>query len=152
MLSHANLARLCHARDRLRDVDAAPWTVAAIAREGGWSPFQFIRLYAAVFGHTPLQCRIDARLERARHLLARGGHSVTEVCLDVGFSSLGSFSASFARRVGVSPSAYRRRVFALPRTPDAVPHALVPGCLLLMGGLAGLALAIPEKTRARPCG
>lgn len=149
MLSHGTLVRLGLARERLRDdVQPAP-SIAAIAHDAGWSTFQFIRLFAAVFGTTPHQCRIDARLERARHLLARGDLSVTEVCLDVGFSSLGSFSAQFARRVGDSPSVYRRRVFALPRRANAVPHALVPSCLLLMGGLAGLELAISEKTRRR---
>lgn len=149
MLSHSTIVRLSIARERLRDAAQPAPSIAAVARDAGWSTFQFIRLFSAVFGITPHQCRIDARLERARHLLARGDRSVTDVCMDVGFSSLGSFSAQFARRVGEPPSFYRRRVFAYPKRANAVPHALVPSCFLLMGGLAGLELAISEKTRRR---
>jgi AraC-like DNA-binding protein len=75
-----------------------------------------------LFGVTPHQFRTNARLERARRLLG-DGRSVTDACLAVGFSSPGSFSHLFGRRVGVAPSAYRRRPFA--RGP-------APGCISLM--------------------
>ena len=91
------------------------------------SPFHFIRQFEAVFGVTPHQYRIDARLDAAKRLLAAGQHSVTDVCMEVGFSSLGSFSALFTRRVGEAPSAYRQRVRA--------KADLTPGCLSLMGRL-----------------
>jgi AraC-like DNA-binding protein len=71
---------------------------------------------------TPHQFRIQVRLERAQRLLGRG-RSVTDACLAVGFSSPGSFSHLFGRRVGVTPSAYRRR----PR-----PETVAPGCISLM--------------------
>jgi len=103
-------------------------SVAEIAREVGISPFHFIRQFHAVFGVTPHQYRIDTRLQAARHLLADGRSSVTDVCMEVGFSSLGSFSALFSRRFGESPRAYRRRA---ARTP----HDLTPGCLSLMAHL-----------------
>ncbi|MBB5207765.1 helix-turn-helix domain-containing protein [Chiayiivirga flava] len=142
MLDHATLVRLCRARDRLHRIDDdAP--VSALAREAGVSVYAFIRLYAAVFGQTPHQQRIALRLERAQQLLACGDRSVTDVCAEVGFASLGSFSALFARRVGVAPSRYRRRFHAVVVRPARVPAQLIPGCLLLMGGIA--ALAIPEK-------
>src|SRR4030095_4825598 len=101
-------------------------TIEALAREVKISPFHFIRQFEAVFGVTPHQYRIHARLDRARHLLPAGPQTVTDVCMDVGFSSLGSFSALFTRRFGETPTAYRRRV----RTAD-----LTPGCLSLMGGV-----------------
>lgn len=152
MLPAEILKRLCLARDMLRpDVVPAP-SLRLVASQTGFTTYQLIRLFPVVFGTTPHQCRIDDRLERARHLLARGDHSVTEVCFEVGFASLGSFSAQFARRVGASPSAYRRRVFAMPRQPGALPKAVAPACLLLMGGMAGLELAISEKTRRRDRG
>lgn len=142
MLDHATLVRLCRARGRLHAPDDdAP--VSALALEAGLSVYAFIRLYAAVFGQTPHQQRIALRLERARQLLARGDRSVTDVCAEVGFASLGSFSALFARRVGVAPSRYGRRFIAVAMRPARVPAQLVPGCLLLMGGVA--AFAIPEK-------
>ena len=143
-LSHTTFARLCRARDRLREVHDSPLTIDAVAREAAMSPFQFIRQFHALFGETPHQFRIQARLDRARLLLATGDHSVTRVCMDVGFSSLGSFSDLFARRVGMPPSAYRRRARTMVAVPGAVPKALFPGCLALMTA----AFAILEKPPA----
>ena len=137
LIGSHELTRLCRARALLRaeaDADAAP-TIAAVARAVAMSPFHFTRRFAAVFGATPHQVRIAARLERARHLLARGDHSVTEVCMAVGFTSLGSFSALFTRRVGETPSAYRRSRRALVQVPGTLPPAVIPGCLRLMGQL-----------------
>jgi hypothetical protein len=70
-----------------------------------------------------------------------GQHSVTDVCMEVGFSSLGSFSSLFTERIGETPSAYRRRVRAMVQVPGTVPAALMPGCLLLMGRLSPSAFA-----------
>ena len=105
------------------------------------SPFHFIRQFQAVFGETPHQLRIQARLERAKHLLALSDYSVTDVCMEVGFSSLGSFSDLFSRRVGLPPSAYRRRVRVFMPAPDGLSPQLAPGCLTLMAA----AFAIFEK-------
>ncbi|MDC0666268.1 helix-turn-helix transcriptional regulator [Nannocystis radixulma] len=127
--------RLCRARDLLREVPVDPVTIADIADEVDLSPFHFSRQFEAVFGRTPHQYRIESRLERARHLLAGGHHSVTEVCMEVGFSSLGSFSALFTRRIGATPSAYQRRLRGLVQVPGALPRQLLPGCFWLMGGL-----------------
>jgi AraC-like DNA-binding protein len=132
LLRHETLRRLCEARDLLAaDLDPAP-SVDEVARRVAISPFHFIRQFEAVFGETPHQFRIARRLERAKLLLARGQHSVTEVCMEVGFSSLGSFSNLFARRVGEAPSCYRRR---LVQVPGHVPARLIPGCLSLMAHL-----------------
>jgi AraC-like DNA-binding protein len=126
---------LCRARDLLNEVPERPWTVEEVAREAGISPFHFIRQFETVFGRTPHQFRIESRLDRARRLLAAGRHSVTEVCFQVGFSSLGSFSDLFTRRVGETPSGYRRRARAMISVPGQLPRALFPGCLSLMGRL-----------------
>src|SRR5262245_22698573 len=124
LLRHEGFRRLCRARDLLLQLDDPAPTIEALAREVQISPFHFIRQFEAAFAVTPHQYRIQARLDRARHLLAAGPLSVTDVCMEVGFSSLGSFSTLFTRRFGETPSAYRRRV----RTAD-----LTPGCLSLMG-------------------
>jgi AraC-like DNA-binding protein len=141
MLTTESFVRLCRARDLLAEVHERPLSIDAIAREAAMSPFHFIRQFNALFGYTPHQFRMRARLDRAKYLLALGNDSVTDVCLDVGCSSLGSFSELFARRVGVSPSAYRRRARTLVAVPGAVPKTLFPGCLSLMGE----AFAIFEK-------
>lgn len=124
---------LCRARDMLRETTDRRLTIDEVAREAAMSPFHFIRQFRALFGETPHQFRIQARLDRAKHLLAAGSDPVTEVCLEVGFSSLGSFSDLFARRIGLPPTAYRRRARSMVAVPGALPVELFPGCLNLMG-------------------
>ena len=135
LLRHDGFRRLCRARDLLREVQEPSPTIADLAREVRISPFHFIRQFEALFGLTPHQYRIQARLDLAKQLLARGQHSVTDVCMEVGFSSLGSFSALFTQRVGEAPSAYRRRVRTLVQVPGIVPVDLTPGCLSLLARL-----------------
>lgn len=124
LLRHEGFRRLCLARERLQDLDDPAPAIEQLARDVGISPYHFIRQFEAVFGVTPHQYRIQARLDRAKALLATRERSVTDVCMEVGFSSVGSFSALFARRFGEAPSAFRRRVRL---------HDLTPGCLSLMG-------------------
>jgi len=141
LLKHEGFRRLCRARDLLREPREPSPSIVDLARDVRISPFHFIRQFEAVFGVTPHQFRIQARLDAARHLLAMGHHSVTEVCMEVGFSSLGSFSVLFTTRIGETPSAYRRRVRAMVHVPGTVPADLIPGCLSLMGRLSPSALA-----------
>jgi AraC-like DNA-binding protein len=145
MLTNTAFVQLCRARDLLREVHDVPLAIDEVAREAAMSRFHFIRQFHALFGDTPHQFRIRARLDRARHLLALGNHSVTDVCMEVGFSSLGSFSDLFERRVGVRPSEYRRHVRRMVAVPGQVQQQLFPGCLALMGA----AFAIFEKQSAR---
>ena len=132
-----SFARLCAARERLRDNDAR---VPRIAREVRLSTGELIRRFAALFGETPHQYRLRERLDRAKRLLARSERSVTDVCMDVGFSSVGSFSAWFARRVGRAPSAYRRHAKPRSAEPASSALSLEPGCLSLFTA----ALAHPD--------
>ncbi|WP_395644686.1 helix-turn-helix transcriptional regulator [Terricaulis sp.] len=125
MLSRDAFFRLCRARDRLRDLDGGQPPVSEVARAAGLSEAHFIRLFGALFGESPHQCRIAARLDRARALLAGGEATVTMICFEVGFSSLGGFSALFSERTGMSPVAYRRKM----RGRGPAPH-----CLELMTG------------------
>jgi len=133
MFTSGAFERLCRARDLLRELPDEPLSIRAVAKEVGMSPFHFIRRFQALFGETPHQARIQSRLDRAKQLLALSDRSVTDVCLDVGFTSLGSFSDLFARRVGSCPSAYRRHVRSLMPASGVLPEALTPGCLTLMG-------------------
>jgi AraC-like DNA-binding protein len=144
MLTNDAFVRLCRARDMLREADEGPLTIDDVAREAAMSPFHFIRQFSALFGETPHQWRIQARLDRARQLLALGDGSVTDICMEVGFSSLGSFSALFARRIGTAPSVYRRQVRSMMAAPGTLPPELIPGCLSLMGA----AFATLEKHRS----
>jgi len=132
MLDAELLARLCKTRDMLRATDGRRMSIREVAREIGMSPYHFIRLFKAVFGMTPYQCLLDARLDKAKHLLTMSDLPVTEVSMEAGFSSLGGFSYLFSRRVGMPPSAYRQRLRPLALSQGGMPHQLIPGCLTLM--------------------
>lgn len=134
MLHKDLLIRLCQARDLLRVTQERPLSVQQIAKEVGMSLYHFIRLFKAVFGETPNQYQIRVRLEKAKHLLMVSDYSVTEVCMEVGYSSLGPFSDLFSRRVGMAPSIYRQKFRPMVRTSGEVPKQLVPDCFSLMCG------------------
>lgn len=101
------LALLRRARDVMDRRFAEPLDVAAIAAEAYMSPAHFTRRFKAAYGETPHAYLMTRRIERAQWLLRGGGLTVTEVCLAVGCTSLGSFSARFTQLVGRTPTAYR---------------------------------------------
>jgi AraC-like DNA-binding protein len=117
----ANLAHLRRARDLMDREYARPLDVAALARAALMSTAHFSRQFRAAYGETPYSYLMTRRIERAKALLRRGDMSVTEVCLEVGCTSLGSFSARFTELVGETPTAYRAR--------DHAGIASVPGCV-----------------------
>jgi AraC-like DNA-binding protein len=105
----ADLARLRRARDRMDREHAQPLDVEALARDAAMSPGHFSRQFKAAYGESPYGYLMTRRIERAMALLRRGDLSVTEVCFEVGCSSLGSFSSSFTKLVGMTPSTYREQ-------------------------------------------
>ncbi len=115
-----DLAHLRRARDFMDREYAQPLDVPAMAREALMSSSHFSRLFRAAYGETPYTYLLTRRVERAKALLRRGDLSVTDVCLTVGFTSLGSFSSRFTEIVGETPSAYRAR--------DHRATEQVPGC------------------------
>jgi AraC-like DNA-binding protein len=117
----ANLARLRRARDVMDREFATPLDVATLARVALMSTAHFARQFRAAYGETPYSYLMTRRIERAKALLRLGELSVTEVCMAVGCTSLGSFSARFTELVGETPTAYRAR--------DHGALALVPGCI-----------------------
>lgn len=124
--------RLCRARDLADERCSDALTIPDLARQAGLSPFHFLRLFRQVFGETPHAYLTRRRIERARLLLERRRDmNVTDVCLDVGFSSLGTFSSLFARRVGLPPGAYQRQFRALAVVPDHLLSRRIPCCFLL---------------------
>ena len=101
--------RLLRARDAMDRASAQPVDVPALARIAYMSPAHFTRTFKETFGETPHRYLQRRRVERAMFLLRQTDRSVTEVCLDVGFASLGTFSRTFKDVVGETPSAYRAR-------------------------------------------
>jgi transcriptional regulator GlxA family with amidase domain len=124
----ADLARLRAARDRMDRDYAEPLDVPALARRALMSTAHFSRQFRAAYGETPYAYLMTRRIERAKALLRRGDMSVTDVCMAVGCTSLGSFSSRFTELVGETPSAYLAR--------DHSATAVVPACV--------------SKTRTRP--
>src|SRR6201996_1134446 len=105
----ADLARLRRVRDLMDREYASPLDVASLARTALMSTAHFSRQFREAYGETPYAYLMTRRIERAKLLLRRGDLSVTEVCLEVGCTSLGSFSARFTALVGETPPAYRDR-------------------------------------------
>jgi AraC-like DNA-binding protein len=103
-----DLARLRRVRDRIDRAYAQPLDVEALARGEHMSAGHLSRSFKAAYGESPYSYLMTRRIERAMMLLRRGDLSVTEVCFEVGCSSLGTFSTRFTELVGVPPSVYRR--------------------------------------------
>jgi AraC-like DNA-binding protein len=122
------------ARHLLRAKDLAdaryfePLAVADLARAAGLSPAHFSREFRRAFGESPHQYLLTRRLERAAALLRNTDRNVTEICFDVGLTSLGSFVTSFRRVYGATPSAYRATF------PPARRHIRIPDCVALAYG------------------
>ena len=98
--------------------------VAALARAARLSPAHFSREFRRVFGETPHQYLLTRRLERAASLLRSTDRSVAEICFLVGLRSVGSFTTSFGRAYGMTPTEYRAAY------PPAVSRARIPTCVL----------------------
>jgi AraC-like DNA-binding protein len=135
---------LRRAHDHIDRHYAAPLDLAALAAVAGVSKYHFARSFEAAYGETPIRYLTRRRIERAQDLLRHANLTVTEICMLVGFSSLGSFSARFSRLVGESPTVYRDRWAARG-------GARVPGCYLFMRGaldLGGTAGGIEQSGRS----
>jgi AraC-like DNA-binding protein len=122
------------ARHLLRAKDLAdaryrePLDVPALARAAHLSPAHFSREFRRAFGETPYQYLLTRRLERAAALLRNTDRSVADICLTVGLTSVGSFTTSFGRAYGLSPTAYRAA------HPPASSRVRIPTCVLLAWG------------------
>jgi AraC-like DNA-binding protein len=116
---------LLRAKDLMDARYAEPLDVARIARAARLSPAHFSREFRREFGETPHQYLLTRRLERAAELLRNTDRSVAEDCLMVGLRSVGSFTTSFGRVYGMTPTAYRAA------HPPAALRARVPTCVLL---------------------
>jgi AraC-like DNA-binding protein len=112
-----HVVHLRRARDLIDARYAESLDLDAMAAAAGFSRYHFAREFRAVFGETPGAYLSRRRVERAKDLLAGANLTVTEICMLVGFASLGSFSRRFSELVGCSPTEYRRRVGTPPPMP-----------------------------------
>ena len=115
---------LLRARDLVDSRYAERLDLQRLAREAHVSARHFSRSFRRVFGETPYQYLLSRRLERARHLLRTTEMPIAEICLEVGFTSIGSFTTTFRRHVGVSPTTFRK-AYGGPSAADRVPLCFV---------------------------
>jgi AraC-like DNA-binding protein len=115
---------LLRAKDLIDSRYREPLDVLALARVAHLSRAHFSREFRRVFGETPHQYLLTRRLERAAALLRNTDRTVADICLTVGLSSIGSFTTSFGRAFGLSPTAYRATY------PPAADRARIPTCML----------------------
>jgi AraC-like DNA-binding protein len=144
LINDETFRRLCRARDLLAAEYQSQILLEAAAREACLSPFHFHRLFRATFGETPHDFLTRRRMDHARRLLASGEMTVTEVCMEIGYSSLGSFSTKFQSLIGRTPTEYQRtvrRVFGYQRPWKIM---LVPACYFSAYG------AIQQELRSQP--
>ncbi len=131
ILNTETYKKLFKAKEFIDDCYSTQIDLAQIAKEACYSEYHFLRLFRKVYDKTPHRYLTEKRIDKAKELLKKDSASVTDVCFDVGFESLGSFSSLFSKHVGTSPSAYRdefiRKVFLAIRFPER----LVPGCFWL---------------------
>jgi AraC-like DNA-binding protein len=125
------LVHLRRARDHIDRHFADDLDLDRLARVAGVSKYHFVRCFEAAYGEPPIRYLTRRRIERAQDLLRSANLTVTEVCMVVGYASLGSFSSRFRLLVGESPVAYRDRWAARG-------GARVPGCYVFMRGVADL--------------
>jgi len=128
--------RLSRARALMDHHYDHPLDLRLLSRQTSFSRYHFIRLFRKAYHRTPHQYLMQKRIEKAKDLLASSSVSVTEVCLAVGFQSLGSFSALFRKYTGQSPTEYRALI--LERRQNPVRY--IPGCFLKMAGVKHPAL------------
>jgi transcriptional regulator GlxA family with amidase domain len=128
MTSQPLARHLLRARDLADSRYAEPLTVAALARAAGLSAAHFSREFKRAFGESPHQYLLTRRLERAAALLRVTDWPVADVCFAVGAGSVGSFTASFSRIFGATPTAYRRS------WPPAARFVRIPRCVAMAYG------------------
>jgi transcriptional regulator GlxA family with amidase domain len=126
---HISTRRLLRARDTMDRCYADALDIEWLANSVALSRAHFIRSFREAFGETPGRYLQRRRLERAMALLRETGLPITDICLDVGFTSLGTFSRTFREVIGESPREYRERTQA---APAATARAMVPGCIAML--------------------
>lgn len=119
--------RLCRARDFIDLCYDLPLNLEQISGKACFSRYHFLRLFRQAFDKTPHQYLVERRIEKAKELMSNRDLRVTDVCFEVGFQSLGSFSSLFHKYVGQAPVTYREKV----RKTELAKRE-VPGCFLFM--------------------
>jgi len=127
--------RVYRARKFIDESFHRPLDLHQISKQAFFSRYHFLRMFRKTFNKTPHQYLTQRRIERAKQLLAESSLSVTEVCFEVGFESVGSFCSLFHKHVGQPPNLYRTYMVKRKQTVARLPELAVPSCFLKMFGV-----------------
>lgn len=128
MATNCKSQKLVAGRDYIADNYLVPFNLSHAANHSNMSPYHFLRVFKNVYGETPNEFLIRLRIEKAKRMLITENLSVSEVCERVGYASLGSFSSLFLKQVGMPPTLYRRKLWALSADPFRFPSQVIPAC------------------------
>lgn len=128
MIKHFQYKKVCLGRDFLTEHFSDSFNLAEAAKYSCMSQYHFSRVFMKAFGESPYKYIARLRIEKAKNMLITGNTSVSEICEEIGYSSIGSFSLLFRRNVGMSPTQYRRRLWSLSSDPLRYPMQSIPLC------------------------
>jgi len=128
MTTNYKLERLNAGRDYIAANYQAPLSLSGMAEYSYMSPHHFLRVFKDTYGETPNEFLIRLRVEKAKKMLITENMSVSEICEEVGYISLGSFSSLFLKQVGMAPTLYRRKLWALSTEAYRFPSQAIPAC------------------------
>lgn len=127
-MNSTKVKRLSASRDYIADNYQAPFNLLNVAKYSHMSPYHFSRVFKQAYGETPNEFLIRLRVEKAKQLLITENLSISDVCEQVGYMSLGSFSSLFLKQVGMAPTHYRRKLWALSGEAFHFPSQAIPAC------------------------
>ena len=128
MIKHFQYRKICLGRDFLAERYLDSFNLAEAAKYSCMSQYHFSRVFTKTFGESPYKYIARLRIEKAKNMLITENFSVSEICEEIGYSSVGSFSFLFRKKVGMSPTQYRRRLWSLSSEPLSFPMQSIPVC------------------------
>lgn len=128
MIKHFQYRKICLGRDFLAEHYSGSFNLAEAAKYSCMSQYHFSRVFTKTFGESPYGYVVRLRIEKAKNMLITGDFSLGEICEEIGYSSIGSFSFLFHKKVGMPPTQYRRRLWSLSGEPLCFPIQSIPLC------------------------
>jgi AraC-like DNA-binding protein len=128
MIKNFQYRKICLGRDFLAEFYLDPFSLTKVAKYSCMSQFHFSRVFTKTFGESPNTFVTRLRIEKAKTLLITENFSIGKICEMVGYSSVSSFSSRFSKKVGLSPTQYRRKLSRLSSEPQRFPMQSIPMC------------------------
>lgn len=128
MIKYFQYRKICLGRDYLAEHYTDSFSLTKTASYSCMSPYHFSRVFTKTFGESPYEYIARLRIEKAKNMLITENFSVSEICEEIGYSSVGSFSFLFREKTGMSPTQYRHRLWGLSSEPLRFPMQSIPLC------------------------